>query len=101
MTLEEIQEKHARGEYGKTDWKRVDSLTDEEIEEAIKNDPDAAPLVDRSFWDDAKVFLPPKKVEVHMWMDEDIVNYFKKKGKGYQTRINTILRTYVEAHPQK
>ena len=55
MTLDEIQQAHQRGDYGKTDWKRVEALTDEEIEEAVRNDSDAAPLLDKDFWKNAKI----------------------------------------------
>lgn len=42
---------------GKTDWERVDNLTDSEIEQAVANDPDAAPILDEDddFWKNAEV----------------------------------------------
>ena len=44
---------------GNTDWARVDALTDEEIEAAVRDDPDAAPLdLD---WSRAEVVIPPRK----------------------------------------
>ncbi|MFB3786416.1 MAG: BrnA antitoxin family protein [bacterium] len=97
MTLAEIKQAHQRGDYGKTDWKRVEALTDEEIEEAVRGDPDAAPLLDQDFWKRAKIVKPRNKVDIHMRLDPDIVEFFKKEGPGYQSRINAVLRSYVEA----
>jgi uncharacterized protein (DUF4415 family) len=79
---------------GKTDWARVDALTDEQIEEAVRNDPDAVPLdVD---WSDAVVVIPPKKKAISIRVDEDVLDYFKKEGAGYQRRMNAVLRSYMQ-----
>ena len=79
---------------GKTDWAAVDALTDEEIEEAIRNDPDAVPLdVD---WSEAVLVIPPKKKAISIRVDEDVLEHFKKEGAGYQRRMNAVLRSYVE-----
>jgi uncharacterized protein (DUF4415 family) len=79
---------------GKTDWARVASLTDEEIEAAVRSDPDAAPLdVD---WSQAVLVVPPRKKAISIRVDPDVLDYFKKEGAGYQRRINAVLRSYVE-----
>jgi uncharacterized protein (DUF4415 family) len=79
---------------GKTDWARVASLTDEEIEAAVRDDPDAAPLdVD---WSQAVLVVPPRKKAISIRVDPDVLDYFKKEGAGYQRRINAVLRSYVE-----
>lgn len=101
MTLDDIQEKQDQGDFGKTDWERLDAMTDEDIETAVKNDPDAAPLADDDFWKNATVVLPKTKVDIHIRMDADIVDFFKKSGSGYQTRMNAVLRSYVDAHRHK
>ena len=78
---------------GKTDWKAVDKLTDADIEEAVRNDPDAVPLdID---WSEAVLVIPPKKKAISIRVDEDILDYFKKQGSGYQRRINAVLRAFV------
>src|SRR6266571_1760310 len=75
---------------GKTDWARVDALTDEDIAEAVANDPDAVPIdID---WSDAVLVIPPKKTAISIRVDEDVLNYFKSQGDGYQRRINAVLR---------
>ena len=84
-----------------TDWARVDALTDEDITRAVANDPDAVPLdVD---WSDAVLVIPPKKQAISIRVDEDVLNFFKKEGDGYQRRINAVLRSYMQqkAKPKK
>lgn len=79
---------------GKTDWARVDALTDEDIAKAVANDPDAVPIdID---WSDAVLVIPPKKTAISIRLDEDVLNYFKRQGEGYQRRINAVLRSYMQ-----
>lgn len=80
---------------GKTDWARVDAMTDEEIEAAMRDDPDWADLIDID-WSKAELVYPVKKQPVSIRLDEDIIAYFKKMGRGYQTRINAVLRSYMD-----
>jgi len=42
------------------------------------------------------VELPRPKADLHMRVDRDVLDYFRSQGKGYQTRINAVLRSYVE-----
>ncbi len=86
---------------GKTDWARVDALTDEDIAKAVASDPDAAPIdVD---WSDAVLVMPPKKKAISIRVDEDVLDFFKREGEGYQRRINAVLRSYMQqkAKPKK
>lgn len=81
----------------KTDWKRLEKMTEEEIERNAWSDPDAPPT-DESFWADAKVIIPPKKVLISIRLDADLLAWFKKKDIPYQTLINGVLRNYMEHH---
>lgn len=82
---------------GKTDWDRMDAQTDEDIERAVKDDPDAAPLVDEKWFETAELVMPGEgKEPVTIRLDTDVVQWFKAQGRGYQTRINAVLRAYVE-----
>ncbi len=86
---------------GKTDWARVDKLTDEDIAKAVANDPDAAPIdID---WSDAVLVIPARKKAISIRVDEDVLDYFKSQGEGYQRRINAVLRSYMQqkAKPKK
>jgi uncharacterized protein (DUF4415 family) len=85
---------------GKTDWKRLDALTDEEIEASIANDPDWAEFRDVD-WSKAVLIIPPKKKAISIRVDEDVLNYFKKQGSGYQRRMNAVLRSYMEQKRKK
>ncbi len=79
---------------GKTDWGAVAALTDEQIEAAVRNDPDAVPL---DFdWDDAVLVMPSKKKPISIRVDEDVLAFFKQQGEGYQRRINAVLRSYMK-----
>jgi uncharacterized protein (DUF4415 family) len=80
---------------------RVDALTDEDIAKAVANDPDAVPIdID---WSDAVLVIPPKKKAISIRVDEDVLDYFKREGEGYQRRINAVLRSYMQqkAKPKK
>ncbi len=81
---------------GRTDWERLDALTDAEIERDIAEDPDAAPILDEDFWREATVVMPTGKVPLSIRLDADVVEFFKAGGRGYQTRINAVLRSYMD-----
>ena len=87
---------------GKTDWARVDALTDDDIDKAIANDPDWAEFKDID-WSDAVLVIPAKKKAISIRVDEDVLDFFKKEGDGYQRRINAVLRSYMQqkAKPKK
>ena len=85
----------------KTDWARLDAMGDEEIENVITADPDAPPLFSQEWFDRAELYNDTKKVFLNMRVDERVVNWFKSQGKGYQSRINAVLRAYVDTHPVK
>ena len=71
-----------------------DALTDEQIEAAVRKDPDAVPL---DFdWSDAVLVIPPKKKAISIRVDEDVLDYFKgEEAAGYQRRMNAVLRSFV------
>ena len=82
-----------RGE-SRTDWKKVDATTEAELEASIAADPDDVREVD---WTRAIVGLPPRKRDIHIRLDEDVLSFFKQTGRGYQTRINNVLRAFVQS----
>ncbi len=81
---------------GGTDWARVDALTDEEIEAAIDADPDAAPRLDEDWFRNAELVIPGKTA-TSMRVDSDVMDWFKAQGRGWQTRMNAVLRAYAKA----
>lgn len=78
----------------KTDWKRLKAMRDEDI------DLDDSPELDDAFFKNARLQLPSKQA-VTMRLDSDVLTWFKQQGKGYQTRINQLLRKYMETHQTK
>ncbi|HEX9211147.1 MAG TPA: BrnA antitoxin family protein [Bradyrhizobium sp.] len=84
---------------GKTDWAAVAALTDEEIEAAVRKDPDAVPL---DFdWSEAVLVMPPKKKAISIRVDEDVLDFFRQEGVGYQRRMNAVLRSYMQQRRKK
>ena len=77
----------------------MDALTDGEIADAVRDDPDAVP-VDFD-WSEAVLVVPPKKKAISIRVDEDVLDYFKGEGAGYQRRMNAVLRSYVEQRKKK
>jgi uncharacterized protein (DUF4415 family) len=69
-------------------------MTEEEIESDIASDPNEAGMV--VDWDTVSVKLPEAKADLRMRIDRDVLDFFRRTGRGYQTRINAVLRSYVE-----
>ena len=82
---------------GKTDWDKLKNMPEVAIEKAAKSD-DENPRWTKKMLEHATLRMPQKKVPVHMYLDEDVIEWFKLKGRGYQTRINSVLRSYVHKH---
>ncbi len=60
--------------------------------------PDAEPVdLPAGFWDGAEVRAPVPKQPVNLRVDADILEFFRKDGRGYQTCIHSVLRSYVDA----
>lgn len=87
------------GRRRRTDWSRVDAQTDEQIAIAVRDDPDAAPILDESWFATAKLVMPDPKQPITIRLDRDVLAHFRKYPR-YQTRINAILRSVME-HERK
>jgi uncharacterized protein (DUF4415 family) len=79
-----------------TDWNRLRRRSDAQIRRGIESDPDVR-RTDEEFWKNAKVVWPTRKTVVTMRLDADLLAWFRQQ-RGYQTRINAILRAYMKAH---
>jgi uncharacterized protein (DUF4415 family) len=75
----------------KTNWDKVARLKDYEI------DTSDVPVLDKDFFKKAELRMPKPKTMVSIRLDEDVLTWFKKQGKGYQTKINEILKMYMRA----
>ena len=76
----------------RTDWNRLKEMPDSDI------DLTDAPKLDKAFFSKAQVRMPKRKKAVSLRLDSDVLDWFKRKEKQYQTKINAVLRAYVEAH---
>jgi len=77
------------------DWSAMDALTDEEIEAAVADHPDAPPILGPEWFARAELVLPGRKRPISIRLDEDVLAYFMAQGPGYQSRINAVLKHYV------
>jgi uncharacterized protein (DUF4415 family) len=79
---------------GKTDAGHLRQLSDAQISQAVADDADAAPL--DMDWSKATVVVPAKKQSISIRLDEDVIAFFKGMGSGYQTKINAVLRSFMQ-----
>ena len=57
--------------------------------------------VGAEFWQNARVVMPPPgKASIHLRVDSDVLEWFKEQGRGHLTRMNAVLRSFMEAHKQ-
>lgn len=78
----------------RTDWKRIDGMKDSEI------DFSDIPEQGADFFKNAILWPGPKK-QITLRIDPDILKFFRKQGRGYQTTINAVLRKYMEARREQ
>jgi uncharacterized protein (DUF4415 family) len=79
---------------GKSDRARIRQWTDAEIEKMAASDPDH-PALDAAFWKGVERL--PRKEAISIKLDDDVLSFFRRQGRGYQTRINAVLRRYMQA----
>ena len=78
----------------RTDWARVDAMKDSEI------DYSDIPKLGSEFFKEA-IRWPGTKKQITIRLDPDVLAFFRKRSKRYQTTINAVLRKYVEAHKRR
>jgi uncharacterized protein (DUF4415 family) len=82
-----------------TDWERLGTMTDDEIDlsdvEEIAPEQFAQAVVRRG------LKPAPKKQQITLRVDSDVIKWFKSRGRGYQTKINDLLRAYMNAHGRR
>ena len=84
----------------KTDWKRVSALTDADIAKAVETDPDTF-VPDADWMAKAQLVMPRAKKIVTLRLDPDVLEWFMQAGRGYQTRINAVLKAFVDAQEHR
>lgn len=78
-----------------TDWERLDALQDEDID--LSDMPEITPDMFAKAVVRRGLKPTPSKQQVTIRLDDDVLEWFRAQGKGYQTRINSLLRAYMEA----
>jgi uncharacterized protein (DUF4415 family) len=78
----------------RTDWKRVDAMRDEDI------DYSDIPKLGPDFFKNAILWPGPKK-QITLRIDPDVLTFFRKQGRGYQSTMNSVLRRYMEAQKHR
>jgi uncharacterized protein (DUF4415 family) len=92
-------ENSATSRKSRTDWKRVGVLKDSRID--FSDTPELTPeMFARAI---VRRGLKPvrRKAQLTIRVDSDVLEWYKKQGPGYQTRINALLRAYMQEHPRK
>lgn len=74
---------------------RLHSLPDDDI------DFSEIPELSADFWDNAAIIYPDKKERISIRLDSEIIAFFKSQGKGYQSKINAVLKHYVTTKRRK
>ena len=84
------------GAKSQTDWARLKTMRDKDID--LSENPELTPqMFARAV---VRQGLKPvaRKSQLTLRLDSDVLTWFKAQGRGYQTRINSLLRAYMEAH---
>lgn len=83
---------------GRANFARLRAQTEEEV--MATSPPELADLPD-DFWDEAVLVYPEPKEPISLRVDRDVLSWFRDQGPGYQTRMNAVLRSFMEARTRK
>jgi len=92
-TKKRSAEPRRRPSRGRADLPRLRQVTDAEIR---RTSPAELADLPADFWDDAEVVAPTPKRAISVRLDEDVLDWFRRSGPRYQTRMNAVLRMYVK-----
>ena len=88
----EEREEYEKG--SRTDWKRIDAMRDEDIDFSDIPEQGADSFAHSIIW-------PGPKKQITLRLDPDVLTFFRKHGRGYQSTINAVLRKYREARKER
>jgi uncharacterized protein (DUF4415 family) len=92
-SAEQIEAMRARGE-SQSDWQAAEAMARADIERLADEDDGEPPQGWESTVD---IGLPERRQAIHIRIDPEVLRWFKAHGPGYQTRINAVLRAFVQA----
>ncbi len=75
--------------------KEIEAIQDQEI------DYSEIPEADESFWQRVELQMPQPKKGIYIRLDTDVIDWLKSKGKGYQTRMNAMLRELMRSEKEQ
>jgi uncharacterized protein (DUF4415 family) len=79
------------GKSSQSGWEKLATMPDSKI------DLSETPELDSTFFQNAVLRLPKPKKAVSLRLDDDVFQWFRSQGKGYQTKMNAVLRLYMHA----
>lgn len=82
-----------------SDWNRLSSMNYDEVD--MTDIPEISPAQFAQAIVRRGLKSSDAKVQLTIRIDRDVLDWYRKKGRGYQTRINKLLRAYMEAHRQE
>ena len=94
FSVAELEARRSRGE-SRTDLARLRAKSDEQIERETESDPDFKDEP-QDWLARAEAVMPTPKKLLSLRIDNDVLDWFKRQGPGYQTRINAVLRAFVQ-----
>jgi uncharacterized protein (DUF4415 family) len=94
-TAEELDEMRRQGD-DQTNYARLDAMTEAELEASIDHEEEG-----EFDWNTVQVGIPQPKQQLTVRFDQDVVEWFRAQGTGYQTRMNAVLRSYVDSQKRK
>ncbi len=87
---------NAMNNTSRTNWEKVDSLTEEEIDTS-----DIPPLTDEEFFSKSRWWKPVASLNVLVQIDPETLAWFQSQGEDYEKRMAAALRIYAEAHQMR
>ncbi len=87
-----VSERPRQPSYGRADFARIDAMTEEDIE---RTSPPELKNLPPDFWDSAVLVLPYSKTPISLRVDDDVLAWFRARGPMYQSRMNAVLRSYM------
>ena len=78
---------------GRANLARLRRVSDAEI---ARTSPAELRAIPDDFWQEARVVTPVSKQAISIRLDTDVIDWFRATGPRYETRINAVLRSYVE-----
>ena len=97
-TAKQIADKIARGE-DRTNWRKANSMTRRTLEASIAADVDD--IHGEPDWTQAVKSVPPPKDHINIRIDHDVLEWFRARGRGYQTLMNNVLCAFVKSQQER